>query len=85
MQASGTGQVKVQVGAGQAGQAVSSSEWAQQERSRARQQDPQEVGETPEGGMKSSGGGQSGDQGAVWRAEDKTATETIFRSLARKR
>jgi len=84
-QVSGTGQVKVQVGAGQAGQAVSSSEWAQQERSRARQQDPQEVGETPEGGMKSSGGRQSGEQGAVWRAEDETATETIFRSLARKR
>ena len=72
----------MQVGAGQA---VSSSEGAQQERSRARQQDLHEAGETTEGGMKSSGGEQSEAQESKWRTEDKTATETIFRSLARKR
>ena len=45
----------------------------------------QKVWETPEGGMESSGGGQSDEQVPKWRAEDSTATETIFRSLARKR
>ena len=44
----------------------------------------QGVWETPEGGMESRSGEQSNAQGSKWRAEDSTATETIFRSLARK-
>ena len=44
----------------------------------------QEVGGTPEGGRRSSGGEQREAQESKWRAEDKTATETIFRSVARK-
>ena len=53
--------------------------------SRGRQQASEQVWETPEGCMESSGGEQSSEQGPKWRAEDSTATETIFRSLARKR
>jgi ADP-ribose pyrophosphatase YjhB (NUDIX family) len=45
----------------------------------------QEVGGTPEGGRRSSDGERSEAQESKWRTEDKTATETIFRSLARKR
>ena len=45
----------------------------------------QKVWETPEGGMESRSGQQSDEQVTKWRAEDSTATETIFRSLARKR
>ena len=44
-----------------------------------------QVWETPEGDIESSGGEQSSGQGPKWRAEDSTATETIFRSLSRKR
>ena len=44
----------------------------------------QEVWETPEGGMGSRSVEQSNAQGSTWRAEDNTATETFFRSLARK-
>ena len=54
-----------------------------------RRQASEQVWETPEGGMESSGGEQSSEQGPTWRAdldlEDSTATETIFRSLSRKR
>ena len=91
IQEAGAGQVERQVEGGirgmQTGQrtVVSSSEGAQQERSRARQQGPQDVWETLEGGRESSDGLQGVEQGVEWRAEDKTATETIFRSLARKR
>ena len=35
--------------------------------------------------MESRGGEQSDELVSKWRAEDITATETIFRSLARKR
>ena len=41
--------------------------------------------ETPEGGVESDGREQGKSQGPKWRAEDITATETIFRSLSRKR
>ena len=45
----------------------------------------QEVGQIPEGGMDSRCEEQSEAQKSKWRAEDSTATETIFRSLARNR
>ena len=45
----------------------------------------QEVGGAPEGGRRSTDGERSEAQESKWRTEDRTATETIFRSLARKR
>ena len=45
----------------------------------------QEVGEILEGGMGNRSGEQRDAQESKWTAEDSTATETIFRSLARKR
>ena len=41
--------------------------------------------DTPEGGVESDGREQGKRQGPKWRAEDSTATETIFRSLSRER
>jgi ADP-ribose pyrophosphatase YjhB (NUDIX family) len=95
----GAGQVQVQAGTGQAGLARNSGTEQMQtvggrmldEEAGAAggpsggQQSSERVWETPEGGIESTVGQQSSGQVPRWRAEDSTATETIFRSLSRKR
>ena len=94
-----SGQAQVQAGTGQVKVAKEGSAVQMQETGettvnrevraagelRGRRQASGQVWETPDGGIKSSGGEQRSGQGPKWRAEDSTATETIFRSLSRKR
>ena len=58
----GEGQVQVQAGTGQV-------EAAGESRGRRQVNEQDLVGETPEGGMESSGGEQTSEQGPKWRAE----------------
>ena len=95
----GAGQVQVQAGTGQVevakecsgaqmqktGEAAVTKEVGAARETRSGQQASGQVWETPEGGIESSGGEQSREQGPKWRAEESTSTETIFRSLSRKR
>ena len=85
------GQVQVQAGTGQVG----TTEWGSAERASRQVRAAREAGgeqpesgrewETPEGGVESGGGEHDKGQEPEWRAEDSMATETIFRSLSRKR
>ena len=83
----GEGQVQVQAGTGQVG----TTDWGSAEQVGVAKESGEEQlrsgkeWETPEGGVESDGKGQGKRQGPKWRAEDSTATETIFRSLSRKR